>query len=113
MERTGLTCVQPELSRHTLLTHTRACAVGGRLTDEELRSIVGAIGYTDPGYLGRGHWMTCPNNHPYVIGDCGGPRQGATCPECGAQIGGENYRLAGGNRQATDLLRRAGVDPTY
>ena len=21
--------------------------------------------------LGSGHWYTCPNGHPYAIGDCG------------------------------------------
>ena len=25
--------------------------------------------------LGQGHWFTCPNGHPYFIGECGGAMQ--------------------------------------
>lgn len=41
-----------------------------------------------PGYLGTGHEFRCPRGHVYFIGECGGPVQTSTCPECGLTIGG-------------------------
>lgn len=49
---------------------------------------------------GRGHWYQCPNGHLYVVGECGGPMQTATCPECRAVIGGTQHRPAEGNTHA-------------
>jgi len=31
----------------------------------EKQMIIKALG------LGSGHWYTCPNGHPYAIGECG------------------------------------------
>ncbi|KAL9656881.1 hypothetical protein ABK040_004415 [Willaertia magna] len=42
---------------------------------------------------------TCPNNHPYVISECGRPMQLYRCPECGAEIGGTNHNLITNNRE--------------
>jgi hypothetical protein len=83
--------------------------IAHRLTDEEIRSVVGAVGYTGGGWTGRGSWFTCPNGHPYVITECGGAMEEASCYECGARIGGTSHTLRGDNMVAEDLLRRAGV----
>jgi hypothetical protein len=48
------------------------------------------------------HWYTCPNGHPYYIGNCGGAMMSTQCPECGATIGGARHTAAAGNR-ALDL----------
>ncbi|XP_053146867.1 E3 ubiquitin-protein ligase RNF213-like isoform X2 [Hemicordylus capensis] len=38
------------------------------------------------------HWYTCPNGHPCTVGECGRPLQLSRCVDCGAAVGGENYR---------------------
>ncbi|KAJ6642433.1 NFX1-type zinc finger-containing protein 1, partial [Pseudolycoriella hygida] len=45
-----------------------------------------------------GHWFKCPNGHFYMIGECGGAMQIATCNECGATIGGNNHSLLADNQ---------------
>merc|ERR1719282_405082 len=55
-----------------------------------------------------GHWYTCPNNHVYTIGECGGAMETSSCPECGEVIGGSNHHLTQGNHVAIDFLRQAG-----
>ena len=83
---------------------------------EEKCKIIGVMGYgMYVGYTycsGAGHWYTCPNGHPYVIGNCGMANQESTCPECGASIGGSWHRLQAGNRTAHEFLvqARAGTD---
>lgn len=52
------------------------------------------------GFGQPGHWFTCPNGHPYVIGECGGAMETGTCPECSAAIGGGGHALLGDNRHA-------------
>ena len=44
--------------------------------------------------LKAGHWFKCPNGHYYVIGECGGAMQRGKCPDCKAEIGGDNHALA-------------------
>ena len=78
-------------------------------TEEELREIYKALVEGEPslahsGWYNTGHFMTCPEGHVYVVGNCGGVQQGARCPECGAAIGGHRYQLAAGNRPATEFL---------
>ncbi|GAB4814480.1 hypothetical protein N2152v2_001526 [Parachlorella kessleri] len=78
-------------------------------SEEELREIYKALlenepNLADAGYNGNGHFMTCPNGHIYVVGNCGGPMESSQCPECGAAIGGANHRLNPGNRAATEFL---------
>lgn len=46
----------------------------------------------------KGRWFTCPNGHLYCIGECGGAMEIGRCPECNAQIGGQNHRLLSTNR---------------
>jgi len=50
-----------------------------------------------------GHYYRCPNGHLYVIGDCGGATQRASCPECGETIGGSGHTLDATNSRATDF----------
>jgi hypothetical protein len=45
-------------------------------------AVVGLMGEGD-----AGHWFTCPNGHPYYIGNCGAAMQVGKCPACGAVIG--------------------------
>ena len=47
---------------------------------------------------GAKRWFTCPNGHPFAIGQCGGAMQRSTCPECGEEIGGEDHTLAASNK---------------
>ena len=67
------------------------------LTDSERIEIVEAMG------LPKGHWFKCPNGHFYCIGDCGGAMEEANCPACGARIGGQQHRLRGDNRLASEM----------
>lgn len=81
------------------------------LSTEEIREIIQGMGsgmhaaYTYGS--GAGHWYTCRNGHPYVIGECGGAMQESVCPECGDSIGGRGHRLQAGNRLAQELLAQA------
>lgn len=55
------------------------------------------------GFTGTGHWYYCRNNHPFTIGECGGAVELASCPECGAQIGGDEHIPAPGVVRAEDF----------
>ncbi|XP_030764249.1 NFX1-type zinc finger-containing protein 1-like isoform X2 [Sitophilus oryzae] len=66
------------------------------ITDAERTEIVKAMG------MAKGHWYKCPNGHPYVIGECGGANQIATC-FCGAQIGGTDHHLLRSNAHAGEM----------
>ena len=39
----------------------------------------------------------CACGFPYAIGECGGAMVVATCPQCGAEIGGTRHRILDGN----------------
>jgi hypothetical protein len=67
------------------------------LTDSEKTEIVKAIGLT------KGHWFKCPNGHFYCIGECGGAMEEASCPECGARIGGQRHTLIADNQLAPEM----------
>ncbi|CAF1016198.1 unnamed protein product, partial [Brachionus calyciflorus] len=67
------------------------------ITKEERMMIVKAIG------LGLGHWYKCPNGHVYCIGECGGAMQRAKCPECKADIGGQDHTVTSGNQLASEM----------
>ncbi|UJR19289.1 hypothetical protein I4U23_022418 [Adineta vaga] len=62
------------------------------ITDDERIQIVRAFN------MGKGHWYTCPNGHPYIITECGGANQESQCPQCQERIGGQNHRLLDTNR---------------
>lgn len=67
------------------------------LTQQEKASIIRAMG------LSKGHWFKCPQGHIYAIGECGGAMQRSVCPECKADIGGNNHKLVDGNELATEM----------
>ncbi|KAL2100664.1 hypothetical protein ACEWY4_002425 [Coilia grayii] len=41
--------------------------------------------------LGHLQWYFCPNGHPCTVGECGQPMQLSRCPDCNAEIGGQNH----------------------
>ena len=47
---------------------------------------------------GAKRWFTCPNGHPFAIGQCGGAMERARCPECNEEIGGTDHNLLGTNQ---------------
>ena len=67
------------------------------VSEEELKSIVRAIGVT------MGAWYKCPNGHPYAIGECGGAMQVSKCADCGVDIGGTNHNLLTSNSHAGNV----------
>ncbi|KAK7540457.1 putative NF-X1 finger and helicase domain protein [Phyllosticta citribraziliensis] len=70
------------------------------VTSDEMRAVVAAMGRE---FSGTGHWYYCRNGHPFTVGECGGPMQQSTCPECGAPVGGRHHEAAEGVTQAADL----------
>lgn len=84
-----------------------------QVSPEEMRSIMKGLMKSNAdlagrGYTGQGHFYKCQNGHPYVIGDCGGATQAASCPECGARIGGTGHQLTSGNTPDQELNSLAG-----
>jgi len=85
------------------------------VTDEELKEVLlgGARDWgTAIGSFGR--FNECPNGHVYVIGECGGAMQEASCPECGAAIGGSNHRVLSTNSRSErveQLVRNSSLPP--
>ena len=77
--------------------YRRAYSCLSPLTPEEKTQIVSAVN------LKQGHWFKCPKGHVYVVGECGGPIQRTTCPECQAVIGGADHRLEEGNQLASEM----------
>jgi len=74
------------------------------ITEEERRMIHDAMSESFlNGYRGQGHWCKCPNGHIYVITECGGPMEQATCPECKVPIGGRDHRHASGVTVASEM----------
>ena len=67
-----------------------------RLSQEELRAVIGAMG----GEIRAGGYYQCVCGYPYAVGECGGPMQRAPCPKCQRNIGGEQHRLEAGNQHA-------------
>jgi hypothetical protein len=47
---------------------------------------------------GAQRWFTCPNGHPFAIGNCGGATQESRCPECNEPIGGTGHTLLASNK---------------
>ncbi|KAJ5087674.1 hypothetical protein N7456_011290 [Penicillium angulare] len=72
-----------------------------KITFEELQSIKTAMVSGREGMATHcGHWYNCANGHPFAIGECGMPMEQATCPECGAPIGGQDHRAVEGVSRA-------------
>ncbi|KAK8163164.1 hypothetical protein BKA80DRAFT_295759 [Phyllosticta citrichinensis] len=75
------------------------------VTSDEMRAVVAAMGRE---FSGTGHWYYCRNGHPFTVGECGGPMQESTCPECGAPVGGLRHEAAEGVTRAADLEMQFG-----
>lgn len=75
------------------------------VTNEEKRAVYAAMATS---WSGTGHWYTCPNGHPFTIGECGGPMEESRCPQCDAVIGGRNHVAAAGVRRAEEFEREFG-----
>jgi len=67
------------------------------ISDRERREILGAMD------MASGRWFKCPNEHIYVIGECGGAMEEAKCSECDARIGGGSHQLRRDNAIATEM----------
>jgi len=50
----------------------------------------------------RGHIHRCPNDHWFVIGECGGPMEVAICPDCGSRVGGTHHNFLPGQSRTRD-----------
>jgi len=57
--------------------------------------------------MGSLGWYTCPNGHMYAVGECRLPMQIASCPECGARIGGRDHRMLANNTRLHSATFRA------
>ncbi|QIX01562.1 hypothetical protein AMS68_007079 [Peltaster fructicola] len=75
------------------------------LSPTEMRMVVQAMAKE---FSTTGHWYRCINDHPFTIGECGLPMQRATCPECGAGIGGEHHQAVAGMQHAEDIEQQFG-----
>ncbi|KAK6530407.1 hypothetical protein TWF694_003762 [Orbilia ellipsospora] len=73
------------------------------VTDKEMKAIYEAMARE---LRGTGHWYTCPNGHPFTIGECGMAMQLGTCNECGAPIGGQNHQAVHGVRNDREIETR-------
>lgn len=74
------------------------------VTAEELQAIRDAmVSGADGLRTHAGHWYRCANGHVFAIGECGMPMEMARCPECGAEIGGQNHRQVDGMTRADDM----------
>lgn len=70
------------------------------VTGEERMAVIAAMARE---LRGTGHWYYCENGHPFTIGECGGAVQLASCPECGARVGGQGHQTVEGVTRADDL----------
>ena len=77
------------------------------VSDAERRAVFDAMAADVGSGFGSfgGHWFKCENGHVYAIGECGGAMEQATCPECGAVVGGGSHRLAAGNAVADEMAQ--------
>ncbi|KAJ5918892.1 hypothetical protein N7454_010036 [Penicillium verhagenii] len=69
------------------------------ITSQDRMDIIEAMAVS---FQGTGHWYYCRNNHPFTIGECGAPMEEASCPECGAPVGGQNHFPVAGVVRAED-----------
>ncbi|KAF3482227.1 uncharacterized protein GIQ15_04986 [Arthroderma uncinatum] len=74
------------------------------VTQEEVEAVKAAMVSGSGGIATHsGHWYLCKNGHPFAIGECGMPMQLATCPECGAVVGGQNHTAVEGVTRAVNM----------
>ncbi|KAI4117370.1 MAG: hypothetical protein LQ345_002382 [Seirophora villosa] len=70
------------------------------VTNAEKAAVYAAMAQS---FRGTGHWYYCANGHPFTVGECGMPMETATCPQCGATIGGTHHQPTEGVTQAGDM----------
>ena len=70
------------------------------VTNAEKEAVYAGIAQS---FQGTGHWYYCANGHPFTVGECGMPMETATCPQCGATVGGTHHQPAAGVTRAADL----------
>ncbi|KAI2622163.1 hypothetical protein GGS26DRAFT_249873 [Hypomontagnella submonticulosa] len=70
------------------------------VSPDEMRAVYQAMASE---FSGTGHWYTCENGHPFTVGECGMPMERASCPECGAAVGGTHHMPAQGVQRADDI----------
>ena len=74
------------------------------ISSDERRQVLEAMASE---FSAVGHWYTCPNGHPFTVGECGAPMEQTPCPECGELIGGQHHTSVAGVRRADELEREA------
>ncbi|KZT10660.1 P-loop containing nucleoside triphosphate hydrolase protein [Laetiporus sulphureus 93-53] len=79
---------------------------------DELTAVAQSFSFGSSAWGHAGHFYKCPNGHLYVITECGGAMQEASCPECGERIGGGSHRLISTNSRAADVEALAGAGPS-
>ncbi|KAL9633009.1 MAG: hypothetical protein Q9164_004954 [Protoblastenia rupestris] len=70
------------------------------VTNSEKAAVYAAMAQS---FQGTGHWYYCANGHPFTVGECGMPMETATCPQCGATVGGTHHEPAVGVMRAVDM----------
>lgn len=70
------------------------------VTNAEKAAVYAAMAQS---FQGTGHWYYCANGHPFTVGECGMPMETATCPQCGATIGGTHHQPTEGVTRAGDM----------
>jgi hypothetical protein len=78
------------------------------VTSEERMGVINEMARE---FRGTGHWYYCRNGHPFTIGECGGAVQLASCPECGAPVGGQHHQTVEGVTRANDW--EAGLESNF
>ncbi|XP_047442557.1 E3 ubiquitin-protein ligase rnf213-alpha isoform X2 [Mugil cephalus] len=63
---------------------------------DDILAVTQAVLQQDHGQL---TWYVCPNNHPFLVDECGLPTERGQCPECGEDVGGEHHVAFPGSRQ--------------
>ncbi|EXK49644.1 hypothetical protein FOMG_02133 [Fusarium oxysporum f. sp. melonis 26406] len=92
--------LEQKVQDHLELFHSRH----EDITPGELAPIKSAMASGTEGMAtNSGHWYNCVNGHPFAAGDCGMPTEVARCPECGASVGGSNYRPLDGVTRAEEM----------
>ncbi|RAL63386.1 hypothetical protein DID88_003810 [Monilinia fructigena] len=82
-----------ERAKELLEQAKRLCEKGFQNADLLLTAVEESIKFLD---RECGHWYECERGHPFAIGECGMPMEEASCPECGARIGGQSHNLIEG-----------------
>jgi len=73
--------------------------------ESEMRMVVTAMAGE---VRGTGHWYTCENGHPFLVGECGMPMEQARCSACAAPIGGQDHQAVEGVQHANEIEERFG-----